>query len=108
MIGLTPETFFGLRLWCGQNIEDLKKCLYGAIKGTKNATLLKIKRWFFSHWDNVCKHYNYSGCGANENSFLSQVIQQGLYSDFEIYDLCFQSECEVKCPPLEYTDSENR
>ena len=30
-------------------------------------------RWFFSHWDNVCKPYNYSGCGANMNTFLSRA-----------------------------------
>ena len=31
---------------------------------------LSEPRWFFSHWDNICKPYNYSGCGANMNSFL--------------------------------------
>ena len=31
---------------------------------------LSEPRWFFSHWDNLCKPYNYSGCGANMNSFL--------------------------------------
>ena len=28
---------------------------------------------YFSHWDNICKPYNYSGCGANLNHFLSEV-----------------------------------
>ena len=47
-------------------------------------------RWFFSHWDNMCKPYNYSGCGANMNSFLSL------------------EECEVRCPRLVFTGAEAR
>ena len=35
-------------------------------------------RWFFSHWDNICKPYNYTGCGANKNSFKSEVMPQSL------------------------------
>ena len=47
-------------------------------------------RWFFSHWDNVCKPYNYSGCGANINSFRSE------------------EECQTKCPPLNFDGAESR
>ena len=47
---------------------------------------LSEPRWFFSHWDNICKPYNYSGCGANMNSFLRSVV-------FKWLDLfsCFQT-----------------
>ena len=46
---------------------DVQNC----IKSPKHGKChLSEPRWFFSHWDNICKPYNYSGCGANMNSFL--------------------------------------
>ena len=51
---------------------------------------LSEERWFFSHWDNLCKPYNYSGCGANMNTFLTEA------------------ECQAKCPQLDFTQGESR
>ena len=43
---------------------------------------LNQPRWFFSHWDNICKPYNYSGCGGNNNNFQSEET------------------CRRLCPPM--------
>jgi len=51
---------------------------------------LNLPRWYFSHWDNICKPYNYSGCGANLNHFISEV------------------ECLQLCPPKRFTGHEPR
>ena len=56
------------------------------VKSPKHGSChLRQLRWFFSHWDNICKPYNYSGCGANRNTFLTEA------------------ECQSKCPELEFS-----
>ena len=51
---------------------------------------LNEPRWFFSHWDNICKPYNYSGCGGNFNNFISE------------------EDCTRKCPSIPFDGSEPR
>ena len=47
---------------------------YPNIIFTISAVLLMMMVFrYFSHWDNICKPYNYSGCGANLNHFISEV-----------------------------------
>ena len=62
---------------------DAKNCVQSPKHGKCH---LSEPRWFFSHWDNICKPYNYSGCGANMNSFLSEA------------------ECQSVCPSLHFDD----
>merc|ERR1712142_501637 len=54
-------------------------CLVSPRLGTCH---LHLQRGFFSHWDNICKPYNYSGCGGNNNNFPSE------------------ESCRRNCPPM--------
>ena len=69
---------------------------------------LSEPRWFFSHWDNICKPYNYSGCGANMNSFLRSVIFLNDWICFLVFKPSHsEAECQSSCPGLLF-DEDNR
>ena len=55
---------------------DAKNCVQSPKHGKCH---LSEPRWFFSHWDNICKPYNYSGCGANMNSFLRFCLKKKIH-----------------------------
>ena len=81
---------------------------------------------YFSHWDNICKPYNYSGCGANLNHFLSEednfhhhwwnfdmvgVCRQVhiiIINHHDDHDYETQTECLHLCPPKKFTGHEPR
>jgi len=54
-------------------------CFISPRHGFCNAQVI---RWYYSRWDNVCKPYNYTGCGGNNNKFNSF------------------NECTKSCPPV--------
>jgi len=70
--------------FCEVTVKDQffnkSSCLESPRHGTCH---LNQPRWFFSHWDNICKPYNYSGCGGNNNNFQSE------------------DSCVRLCPPME-------
>jgi len=62
-------------------------CFESPRHGTCNG---QLPRWYYSRWDNVCKAYNYTGCNANRNSFVSK------------------DDCDSFCPPVEIYGNEKR
>jgi len=62
-------------------------CFISPRHGFCNAQVI---RWYYSRWDNVCKPYNYTGCGGNNNKFNSF------------------NECTKSCPPVKNLGSGGR
>ncbi|XP_020810283.1 kunitz-type serine protease inhibitor-like [Drosophila serrata] len=71
---------FGLVLVTAWNLRCSRRADYGDCKGHQT-------KWTYSKFENKCIRFDYSGCGGNNNRFISRF------------------ECELICYAIRFTNT---